>query len=70
MLCNIIYTLVYNLFFPLQDLDPTRLKMAKDLGADITFEIKTKDGREVADNIVKEFGESDKTVECTGVESA
>jgi len=44
--------------------------MAKELGADMTFQIKTKDGREVADNIVKGFGESNKSIECTGVESS
>ena len=44
--------------------------MAKSLGANQTFQIKSKDGREVADEILKEFGESDKTIECTGVESS
>ena len=44
--------------------------MAKKLGANYTFKIKSRDGREVANEILKEFGESDKTIECTGVESS
>lgn len=52
------------------DLDETRLKMAKNLGADVTFKVTSRDGNEVAEKIVKEFGESSKTIECTGVESS
>ena len=56
--------------FNIADLDDGRLSMAKKLGADITIKIQSKDGREVAKQIESEFGESDKTIECTGVESS
>ncbi|XP_066910749.1 sorbitol dehydrogenase-like [Clytia hemisphaerica] len=52
------------------DLDEGRLSMAKQLGADVTIRIQSKDGREVAKQIESVFGESDKTIECTGVESS
>jgi len=52
------------------DLDENRLKVAKDLGADMTFKISSRDGKVVADQIRKEFGRVDKTIECTGAESS
>lgn len=52
------------------DLDESRLKVAKELGADTTFKITSRDGKEVAEQINKEFGNVDKTIECTGAESS
>ena len=65
MLCNL-----QSISFSHSDLDDKRLEMAKKLGANYTFKIKSRDGREVSNEILKEFGESDKTIECTGVESS
>lgn len=53
-----------------KDLDESRLKVAKELGADTTFKITSRDGKEVAEQINKEFGNVDKTIECTGAESS
>ena len=52
------------------DLDESRLKVAKELGADMTFKITSRDGREVAEQVNKEFGKVDKTIECSGAESS
>ncbi|XP_066923109.1 sorbitol dehydrogenase-like [Clytia hemisphaerica] len=52
------------------DLDENRLKVAKELGADMTFKITSRDGREVAEQVKKEFGRIDKTIECSGAESS
>ena len=57
-------------FFPITDLDESRLKVAKELGADMTFKITSRNGKEVAQQINKEFGPVDKTIECTGAESS
>lgn len=52
------------------DLDERRLQLAEKLGADVTFKVSSKDGREVANDVLEKFGESDQTIECTGVESS
>jgi len=52
------------------DLDENRLNMAKSLGADEIFKIESRDSKEVAAMIKNNFGESDQTIECTGVESS
>lgn len=46
------------------------MKVAKELGADMTFKITSRNGKEVAQQINKEFGPVDKTIECTGAESS
>lgn len=52
------------------DLDEGRLKIAKELGADMIFKVTSRDGKVVAEQIKKEFGRVDKTIECTGAESS
>ena len=43
---------------------------AKELGADYTVKVESRDGKEVAEKIKNDFGLADKTIECTGVESS
>ena len=50
------------------DLDESRLKMAKSLGADAVFKVDKSDGKAMAEKITKEFGFADRTIECTGAE--
>jgi len=52
------------------DLDENRLKMASQLGADEVFIVKSRDGREVAEEIKKKFGQATRTLECSGAESS
>jgi len=52
------------------DLDEGRLKVAKELGADETFKISSRDGKVVAKEITDSFGLPDQTIECTGAESS
>ena len=58
------------LFCVFSDLDENRLEFAKSLGADMTFKITSRDAKEVAALINREFGQVDKTIECTGAESS
>lgn len=64
----IIYLFI--LFICNVDLDEGRLAVAKKLGANMTFKITSRDGKEVAQMINKEFGDVDKTIECTGADSS
>ena len=52
------------------DISESRLAKAKEMGADATFHVTSRDSRETADDIVKLHGYSDLTIECTGVESS
>ena len=52
------------------DLDENRLKMASQLGADEVFQIKSCDGKVVAEEIKKSFGQPIRTIECSGAESS
>ena len=52
------------------DLDEGRLDLAKKYGADKLFKITSRDGKEVANIITNEFGQTNRTIECTGVESS
>ena len=56
-------------FLPL-DLDEGRLKKAKELGADFTIKVESRDGKEVANKVMECLGPADQTVECTGAESS
>lgn len=52
-------------------MDEGRLAKAKELGADYTIKVESRDGKEVAKKILEQLGTTaDKTVECTGVESS
>ena len=53
-----------------KDLDENRLRMAKELGADMTHKVTSRSGKEVAEQIQEKFGSIDKTIECTGAESS
>jgi len=52
------------------DIDEHRLKVAKTLGADMTYLIGKKDPRTLAEDIAQQFDGSrpDKTIECSGAE--
>jgi len=52
------------------DVDEHRLKVAKSLGADYTFQVSKKDARSLAEEIATLFGgkRPDKTIECSGAE--
>lgn len=52
------------------DISESRLAKAKEMGADATFHVTSRDSRETADDIVKVSGFSDLTIECTGVEAS
>ncbi|KAK3739025.1 hypothetical protein QZH41_010484, partial [Actinostola sp. cb2023] len=52
------------------DLDEGRLAKAKELGADYTIKVDSRDGKEVAKKVMEVMGPADKTIECTGVESS
>lgn len=52
------------------DLDENRLKMASQLGADEVFQIKSRDAKEVSDEIKNSFGQPLRTIECSGAESS
>lgn len=52
------------------DISESRLDKAKELGADATFHVTSRDCRETADKIVDMSGLSDLTIECTGVEAS
>ncbi|XP_031553122.1 sorbitol dehydrogenase-like [Actinia tenebrosa] len=53
------------------DLDEGRLAKAKELGADYTIKVESRDGKEVANKILEQLGTAaDKTIECTGAESS
>ncbi|XP_004207543.2 sorbitol dehydrogenase isoform X1 [Hydra vulgaris] len=52
------------------DIDEGRLEMAKKFGVDKAFKVTSRDGKEVANMIINEFGQANKTIECTGVESS
>ena len=53
------------------DISEGRLKMASELGADHVYHVTSRDGREVAGQVVEKWGGfSDLTIECTGVESS
>lgn len=52
------------------DISQDRLTKAKELGADNTYHVTSKDVRDTADSIVKLSGFADLTIECTGVESS
>ncbi|KAK3739024.1 hypothetical protein QZH41_010483, partial [Actinostola sp. cb2023] len=52
------------------DLDEGRLAKAKELGADYTIKVESRDGKEVAKKVMEAMGPADKTIECTGVESS
>jgi len=52
------------------DLDENRLKMASSLGADAVFQVKSRDGKEVAEEIKASFGQAARTLECSGAESS
>ena len=51
-------------------MDEGRLAKAKELGADYTVKVESRDGKEVAEKIKGLLGLADKTIECTGVESS
>ena len=51
----------------MSDLDAGRLEVAKQLGADHTLQVKTRDGRQLAQQIVETLGcQPDHTIECSG----
>ena len=51
----------------LVDLDAGRLSVASKLGADYTILVKTRDSKELAQQIVSELGSHpDQTIECSG----
>ncbi|XP_019627053.1 PREDICTED: sorbitol dehydrogenase-like [Branchiostoma belcheri] len=51
------------------DIDTKRLEVAKQMGADFPVHVTTRDGREVADQVVRALGcNPDVTVECSGAE--
>ncbi|XP_078589218.1 sorbitol dehydrogenase-like [Branchiostoma floridae x Branchiostoma japonicum] len=51
------------------DIDTKRLEVAKQMGADFPVHVTTRDGREVADQVVRTLGcNPDVTVECSGAE--
>lgn len=52
------------------DISESRLEKAKELGADGVFHVTSRDGKQTAREIVAEHGESDLTIECTGVEAS
>ncbi|KAK3739023.1 hypothetical protein QZH41_010481 [Actinostola sp. cb2023] len=52
------------------DLDESRLAKAKELGADYTIKVESRDGKEVAKKVMEVMGPADKTIECTGAESS
>ncbi|XP_054165576.1 sorbitol dehydrogenase-like [Oppia nitens] len=54
------------------DINKSRLDLAKSLGADQVFLIDVKDfnDEKFAQNMNKDFGKIDKTIECSGVESS
>ena len=49
------------------DLDENRLRVAKDMGANHTVKVTTRDSRELAKQIVDTLGcNPDRTIECSG----
>ncbi|EDO32810.1 predicted protein [Nematostella vectensis] len=52
------------------DLDEGRLKKARELGADYTIKVESRDGRDMARKVQELLGPADQTVECTGAESS
>ena len=60
----------FTYLFMTSDLDESRLAKAKELGADYTIKVESRDGKEVAKKVMEVMGPADKTIECTGVESS
>jgi len=53
------------------DIDEHRLKVAKEYGADLTYQVGKKDSRTLAEEVIAQFGQRpDKTIECSGAESS
>ena len=51
------------------DLEENRLQKAKELGADHTVKVTSRDSRAVAEQITKTLGcQADHTIECTGAQ--
>ncbi|XP_078703550.1 sorbitol dehydrogenase-like [Branchiostoma floridae x Branchiostoma belcheri] len=51
------------------DIDAKRLECARQMGADVTVDVTSRDGRAVADQVVQELGcQPDVTIECSGAE--
>jgi threonine dehydrogenase-like Zn-dependent dehydrogenase len=57
-------------YYIISDLDEGRLAKAKELGADYTIKVDSRDGKEVAKKIMEQLGPADRTIECTGAESS
>ncbi|CAH1252768.1 SORD [Branchiostoma lanceolatum] len=53
------------------DIEAKRLEFARQMGADVTVHVTSRDGQEVADQVVQRLGCSpDVTIECSGAESS
>eukprot|EP00058_Branchiostoma_floridae_P020933 XP_002606423.1 hypothetical protein BRAFLDRAFT_67675 [Branchiostoma floridae] len=53
------------------DIDSQRLEFARQMGAEVTVHVTSRDGREVADHVVQVLGcNPDVTIECSGAETS